>query len=115
MVQQDGTVILLDWEEATVGCPLSSLERLLGVAREHGNVEPVCEAYLETLPWGDRGDLERAMRLAPLKLAWEFRSFVRKLGWGNPHTRLTTACLKLARARVAEGFEHTQIQDYFGE
>ena len=115
MLQQDGTVILLDWEEATVGCPIFSLERLLGDAREHGNVEAVCDAYLGTLPWGDRDDLERAMRLAPLKLAWEFRTFARKLGWGNPHTRLTTACLKLACARVAEGFVHTSIEDYFGE
>ena len=55
------------------------------------------------------------MRLAPLKLGWEFRTFARKLGWGNPHTRLTTACLKLACARVAEGFVHTSIEDYFGE
>ena len=55
------------------------------------------------------------MRLAPLKLAWEFRTFARKLGWGNLHTRLTTACLKLARARVAEGFVHTSIQNYSGE
>ena len=76
---------------------------------------PICATYLGTLPWGDLEEFERAMRLAPLKLAWEFRSFARKLEWGNPHPHLTTACLKLARARMAEGFVHTQIQDCFDE
>ena len=114
MVQEDGTVILLDWEEATVGCPFFSLDRLLGEAREQSAVDPVCEAYLENLPWGTREGLERAMRLVPLKLAWDNRTFARKLGWPHPHTSLTTALLKLARRRSTEGFEHTGLSDFLG-
>jgi len=114
MVQPNGEVILLDWEEATVGCPYFSLDRLLDEAREQSAVDPVCEAYLETLPWGDREGVERAMRLAPLKLAWENRTFARKLGWPHPHTTVTTALLKLARNRSTEGFEHTGLSDFFG-
>jgi len=34
MVQQDGDIILLDWEEAIGGCPFFSFDRLLGEARE---------------------------------------------------------------------------------
>ena len=73
-----------------------------------------CEAYTGNLPWGCREDLERAMRLAPLKLAWESRDYARKLGWEFPHTRLTSAFLKLVRKRSAEGFEHTDITEFLG-
>jgi thiamine kinase-like enzyme len=114
MVQQDGDIVLLDWEEATVGCPFFSLERLVEEAREHSAVDPVCEAYLENLPWGNREGVERAMRFVPLKLAWENRTFARKLGWAHPHTSVTTALLKLARKRSTEGFEHTGLSDFFG-
>jgi len=114
MVQPDGDIILLDWEEATVGCPFFSLDRLLGEAREQSVVNPVCEAYLENLPWGTREGLERAMRLVPLKLAWDNRTYARKLGWSNPHTTLTTAFLKLARTRATEGFEHTGLEEFLG-
>jgi len=114
MVQQDGTIILLDWEEATVGCPFFSLDRLLGEAREQSAVNPVCEAYLENLPWGNREGLERAMRLVPLKLAWENRTYARKLGWPHPHTTVTTALLKLVRKRSTDGFEHTGLGDFLG-
>ena len=114
MVQQKGNIILLDWEEATVGCPFFSLDRLLGEAREQSAVNPVCEAYLENLPWGTRDGLERAMRLVPLKLAWENRTYARKLGWSHPHTTVTTAFLKLARKRSIEGFEHTGLEDFLG-
>ena len=72
--------------------------------------DDVCATCPENLPWSNRENLDRAMRLAPLKLAWEFRTFARKLGWGNPHSRLTTACLKLALARIAEGFVHTSMR-----
>ena len=35
----DGRAILLDWEEATVGCPLFGLDRLLDEAHEISAVE----------------------------------------------------------------------------
>ena len=113
IVQPDGNVILLDWEEVTVGCSYFSLDRLLDEAREQSAVDAVCEAYLKNLPWGTREGLERAMRLVPLKLAWENRTYARKLGWPHPHTTVTTALLKLARHRSTEGFEHAGISDFF--
>jgi len=45
-VQQDGSVMLIDWEEATVGCPFFSLDRFLDDARKYSAVGLVCEAYL---------------------------------------------------------------------
>lgn len=114
IVQQDGDVILLDWEETTVGCPFFSLDRLLDEAREHSAVHPVSEAYVRNLPWGTREGLERAMRLVPLKRAWENRTYARKLGWSHPHTAVTTALLKLARKRSTEGFRHTGLADFLG-
>jgi len=73
----------------------------------------VCEAYLEKLPWGTREGLECAMRLEPLKLAWDNRTYARKLGWPNPHTALTTVFLKLARKRATGGFKHIGFEDFF--
>jgi len=95
----DGRVVLLDWEEATVGCPLFSLDRLLDDAREYSAVERVMSAYLSGFPWGGQREVESALRLVPLKLAMENRAFARGRGWPHPHSRLTTRLLKLARER----------------
>jgi hypothetical protein len=107
----DGRAILLDWEEATVGCPLFSLDRLLDDAHELSAVETVVDAYLDTLRAGGLEQVERAMRLVPLKLAHEFRAFARSLGWAHPHTHLTTRLLELAQRRSEDGCLNAWMSD----
>ncbi len=99
----DGRALLLDWEETTVGCPLFSLERLLDEAHQISAVETVMGVYLDTLCAGGSEQVERSMRLAPLKLACESRAYARALGWPRPHTRLTTRLLELAQRRSTDG------------
>jgi len=111
IMRDDGRAILLDWEEATVGCPLFSLDRLLSDAHELSAVETVRDVYLDTLRAGGPEQLERAMRLVPLKLAHEFRAYARALRWPNPHTRLTTLLLELARRRSTDGYLNTWLSD----
>jgi aminoglycoside phosphotransferase (APT) family kinase protein len=113
IMRDDGRAILIDWEEATVGCPLFSLDRLLSDARELSAVETVTEAYLDTLGAGGWEQVERAMRLVPLKLAQEFRAYARALGWPNPHTRLTTLLLELAQRRSTDGGLNIWLSDLF--
>lgn len=107
----DGRAILLDWEEATVGCPLFSLDRLLDEAHGLSAVETVTDVYLDTLRAGGSEQVERAMRLVPLKLAHEFRAYARALGWPHPHTRLTTRLLELAQRRSTDGYLNTWLSD----
>jgi aminoglycoside phosphotransferase (APT) family kinase protein len=107
----DGRTILLDWEEATVGCPLFSLDRLLDDAHELSAVEIVRDVYLDTLRASGLEQVERAMRLVPLKIAHESRAFARALGWTNPHTRLTTRLLELAQRRSTYGYLNTWLSD----
>ena len=108
-----GRIVLIDWEEATVGCPLFSLDRLLSDARELDAVEVVLSAYLETFGGIDSERMNRAMRLVPLKLAYEFRAYARALGLPNPHTRLTTLLLTLAKKRRAGDPFHAWLSDFF--
>jgi aminoglycoside phosphotransferase (APT) family kinase protein len=108
----DGRAILLDWEEATVGCPLFSLDRLLDEAHELSAVETVRDVYLDTFRTGGLEQVERAMRLVPLKLAHENRAFARALGWSHPHTRLTTRLLELAQRRSMNGYLNTWLSDF---
>ena len=107
----DGRAILLDWEEATVGCPLFSLDRLLSDARELSAVEAVAGAYLDTFSACESEQLDRAMRLVPLKLAHEFRAYARALGLPNPHTRLTTLLLELTQRRSKDGYLNHWLSD----
>ncbi|HEY9265525.1 MAG TPA: hypothetical protein VIQ11_13065, partial [Mycobacterium sp.] len=80
-----GKVVLLDWEEAMVGCPLLSLDRLLA---ETGDTEAIIGAYCDS--FGVPKDLvDSAGVIAPLKLAIEARAYARGLGMPHPHTRLT--------------------------
>jgi aminoglycoside phosphotransferase (APT) family kinase protein len=111
LVNGDRGAILLDWEEATIGCPLFSLDRLLDEAHGLSSVETVRDVYLNTLRAGGLEQVERAMRLVPLKLALENRAFARALGWPSPHTRLTTRLLVLARRRSTDGYLHTWLSD----
>ena len=107
----DGRAILIDWEEATVGCPLFSLDRLLDDAHGLSAVETVRDAYLDTLRAGGSEQVERAMRLVPLKRAYESRAYARALGWPHPHTRLTTRMLELAQKRSTDGCLNTWLSD----
>jgi aminoglycoside phosphotransferase (APT) family kinase protein len=107
----DGRVSLIDWEEATVGCPLFSLDRLLSDAHELAAVDVVANAYLEALGTADKAQLDRAMRLVPLKLAHEFRVYARALGLPNPHTRLTTLMLELTQMRLSDGYVNHWLSD----
>jgi aminoglycoside phosphotransferase (APT) family kinase protein len=115
IILNDGRAILLDWEEATVGCPLFSLDRLLDDAHAHLSVETVRDIYLDTLCAGGLEQVECAMRLVPLKLALENRAFARRLGWPRPHTRLTTRLLELAQRRSTEGYLNTWLSDLLAQ
>ena len=110
----DGRAVLLDWEEATAGCPLFSLDRLLSDARELSAVETVLEVYLDTLSVSGSEQVERAMCLVPLKLAHEFRVYARALDWPHPHTRLTTLLLELAQKRSRDGYRNAWLSDLLG-
>jgi len=111
ILSDDGRVVLIDWEEATVGCPLFSIDRLLSDARELNAAEAVLSAYLETFGNIESEQMTRAMRLVPLKLAHKFRAYARALGLPNPHTHLTTLLLKLAKKRRAGDPFHARLSD----
>ena len=111
IILNEGRAILLDWEEAIVSCPLFSLDRLLDDAHKLSAVETVVDVYLDTLRAGGLEQVERAMRLVPLKLAHEFRAYARALGWPNPHTRLTKLLLELAQRRSTEGCLNAWLSD----
>jgi aminoglycoside phosphotransferase (APT) family kinase protein len=111
IMRDDGRAILLDWEEATVGCPLFSLDRLLDEAHELSAVETVTDVCLDTLRAGGSEQVGRAMRLVPLKRALESRAFARALGWPHPHTHLTTRLLELAQRRSTDGYLNTWLSD----
>ena len=105
VVQPSGRILIYDWEEAVVSCPLFSLDRLLNDARELDLGEAAAwsgeargigftpaeralrDAYLEALPWGTlegrRRSFDLALCLAPIKTAHESIAFANALGWGN--------------------------------
>lgn len=99
--QTDGRVVLLDWEEATQGCPLFSLDRLLEDAEEADCVEDVKKYYLQSFGRASERQLTIALCLSPLKLAIEARSFARSLGFAHPHTKLTNIYLLKSKERCA--------------
>ena len=94
-----GRIMLLDWEEAVVGSPMMSLYRLLADAAEVGTVDAVRAAYLQA--WRHLRQPERALdlalRIAPLKLATEARSYARGLGMDQPHKAHTARMLQDAK------------------
>ncbi len=104
----DASVVLLDWEEASVGCPLFSLPRLLADADDEVTRDRMIDAYLDALfgggSPGTRRLLDLATIVAPLKLAVEARAFARALNFPHPHINLTARLLaeslnELAAAR----------------
>lgn len=100
---QGGTMILFDWEEATLGCPFLSLYRLLDDARTldiqagrtaiiyDGRYAPselaVRQAYIEALPWqtlSERGRaFDLAMCLAPVRAIHDGMVFAAAQGWAK--------------------------------
>lgn len=82
VVQPDGQILIYDWDEATIGCPFFSLDKLLDIIGEPGGLaypgpaatppsratlaraEAVRTAYIETLTWGSHIALRRALAVA---------------------------------------------------
>ncbi|MFI6831283.1 hypothetical protein ACIBG5_29565 [Kribbella sp. NPDC050241] len=106
LVRDDGSVVLLDWEEARVGCPMLSLDRLLQEADELGNVPDVLSAYLDAVPWGSAAERRRlagiALQVAPLKLAVEAREYAQLLDLPDPHTRYVTRLVTRSLSRIPD-------------
>jgi hypothetical protein len=101
----DGSIVLLDWEEAMVGCPFFSLHRLLKDAEAAHIMHPVLRAYVDSVRvWGDAKTLRRwtelALALAPLKLANEARAFARALDMQNPHSQYTASLISNSPNRL---------------
>jgi len=89
VLQADRQILIYDWDEATIGCPFVSLDKLLDIIGEPGGLaypgpaavppspevlaraEAVRGAYVETLPWRSPAARERALAvalcLAPLR------------------------------------------------
>ena len=104
LVRDDGSVVLLDWEEARVGCPMLSLDRLVQEAEELDNVPDVLSAYLDAMPWGSPAEKRRlaeiALQVAPLKLAVEAREYARVIDLPHPHTRYVTRLVTRSLSRL---------------
>lgn len=104
LVRDDGSVVLLDWEEARVGCPMLSLDRLVQEAEELGNVPDVLSAYVDAVPWGSAAEKRRlagiALQVAPLKLAVEAREYARVIDLPDPHTRYVTRLVTRSLSRL---------------
>lgn len=95
----DGRLVILDWEEAVVSCPLFTFDRFRIDAEDHGVGALAERAYLRALlPHTSEPDrlrwLGMSAALAPLKAAAEAREFAAALGWSNPHTALTTRMIE---------------------
>jgi hypothetical protein len=102
IVADGAPVVILDWEEASIGCPLLSLSRLLQDA--NGSENAIIDAYRQGVDaWGDTGELIVAANIvAPVKIAAESRAFARVLGWPPPynnHPRYTARLLTTALDR----------------
>ena len=103
IVPDQGPVVILDWEEAMLGCPLLSLSRLLQDADPYQ--DQIIDAYTEGLTaWGDvRPLIDQANVVAPLKSAHEARAYARALAWPAPyanHENETARMLTLALDRL---------------
>lgn len=121
VLRPDGSVLIFDWEEAMLSCPLFSLDRLLNDARELDLGEAAAwagmlggplytpteaalrDAYLDALPWGTRDEraraFELAIRLAPVKTAYEGIQFAGALGWDGEPSLVTAWAVSRMLAR----------------
>lgn len=103
IVPDQAPVVILDWEEAMLGCPLLSLSRLLQDAEPYR--AQITDAYTQALmSWGDVGPLiGRANVVAPVKSAHDARAYARALTWPAPyanHEHETARLLTLALDRL---------------
>lgn len=124
-LDQDGQILIFDWEEATIGCPFFSLSRLLDDARtldqEQGRIDgaykefyspselAIRQAYIEALPWqtlAERGRaFDLAICLAPIREISQGIIFAAAQGWqkGIPPQ---VAMLSTQALRRWETFRH---------
>jgi hypothetical protein len=103
----DGEVLIYDWEEADLGFPFFSLDKLLLAAEDPkvggspATAAAVRDAYLDALPWGTREERARAFELAlllsPIRYAYADRLFARALGWNAAEPVATWVALALKR------------------
>lgn len=119
-ILEDGRLFLLDWEEAQVGCPFFSIDRLLHDADDFEVSSPqqrptqgrlpltpnqmcIRDAYIDSIPWQARVDRERAfdlaMCLAPIKMAYEGELFNAAIGRANGSPEHAARCLAHALHR----------------
>jgi len=98
----DGSYHIIDWEEAAVGCPLFSLDRVLDSIPSGDDAleTDVRDAYLEALGACDRSMLRVAAVLVPLRRALEARQFARAVGRADPHTRFTARLIATSLERL---------------
>lgn len=101
-----GDLLIYDWEEAGISCPVFSVDRLLDDARElgiSGAERCVRDAYIEAIPWYDVTQRDRALDLAlclsPIKSAYECKRFTKALNRGQAFSSLTAFCMNRALNR----------------
>jgi hypothetical protein len=127
VLRPDGAVLVHDWEQAVLSCPMFSMDVLflyvqqlerggdwtIEPERETPDTATVRRAYLDALPWGGPSERwrawELAMALAPVRYAWsegrewarfgEERSLARSQAWWL--TRALRRWARLAGAAAA--------------
>lgn len=100
-----GRVVVIDWEEALIGFPACSLDRLLQDAREFDGWDgpgrspterAVVQAYAEVVDWGAADTralvIEMAVRLNRVAFAGQALDFSRALGKPDLNPRLAAFC-----------------------
>jgi hypothetical protein len=89
VIRAGGSALIYDWEEASLGFPFFTLDKLLLAAagRAPDGTAAVRAAYLDALPWKSRTERERAfdlaMRLSPIRFADADARFAHALGWSE--------------------------------
>ncbi len=128
VLRPDGTGLIYDWDEAIIGSPFFSLNRLLDDARHLDQVDgrwpqhaddgwpgspgeiAVQHAYVEVLPWGTITERVRALRLAwllwPVKDAYECKVDQQARGRDRWLSRLTAIIMARALQRWQSGGEY---------
>lgn len=121
----DGSMLIFDWEEGSIGCPFFSLFRLLFDARQldieqgrspaiyAGNYSPgelaIRQVYIETIPWRTLAERARAfdlaMCLAPFRTIYNTMLFA--TAQGRPQV-VPSVCARLSSWAVCrwETFVH---------
>jgi aminoglycoside phosphotransferase (APT) family kinase protein len=102
ILRPDGSAVLIDWEEASVGCPFFSVDRMT----DAGFADEVVDCYLRELPWGTLSSRQHCYRLSyplvPLRRAAEARAYARALNRPDPHTQFTARLLAESLRRLTQ-------------